>query len=308
MVRYIAFRVFQGVLTSLVLVTLVFFFTRVIGTPVDLLVPNEATPEMRAAAITRLGLDRPVYEQYFEYMGDLFRGDIGTSIKFRQSVVSMFLERFPNTVRLAVTALVLGMLVGVPLGVLSAVRRNKFVDHLVRSFSVIGMSAPNFWVGLMLMVLFAVHLRILPVARMSGFSSYILPAATLSLGLLAGTSRLVRSSLIEVMSSEYVKLARIKGVSASLVVWKHALRNALLPVLTFFGITFAGLINGSVAVETVFAWPGVGRLVYEGIVGRDYPLVQGCLLILGFLVIIISLLVDIIYAYVDPRIRYGRGK
>jgi peptide/nickel transport system permease protein len=306
--RYILSRVAQGILTAFVLVTLVFVFARLTGTPVDLLVPAEATPAQREAAIQRLGLDQPLYVQYRRYMGALLTGDFGDSIKFRRPVIGLFLERFPNTIRLSLVALCLATVIGIPLGILSATRRGTVVDDAARGISVVGMSAPDFWVGVMLITVFAVHLGWLPVARLEGPISYVLPAVTMSFAILAGMSRLVRSSLIDVLAAEYIKLARMKGASNAAVVWKHALPNAMLPVLTFFGVNLVGLINGSVAIEAVFAWPGVGRLVYEGIVGRDYPLVQGSLLILGFLVICINLVVDIIYAYVDPRIRFARSR
>jgi peptide/nickel transport system permease protein len=170
------------------------------------------------------------------------------------------------------------------------------------------MSAPAFWLGLMLMLIFAVRLELFPIARMGGLDSYILPGFTLSFFQLAGTARLVRSNMIEVLDSEYVKLARIKGVSSFMLVWKHSLRNALIPVVTFSGMQLAFLFNGSVVIESVFAWPGVGRLIYQAITGRDYPLVQGCLLIIGFMIVIISLAVDILYLYIDPRIRFADRK
>ncbi len=182
------------------------------------------------------------------------------------------------------------------------------VRRSAKGLSVLGMSAPNFWIALMFMLIFAVSLHLLPIARMKGPASYVLPAFTWSFFLLAGTMRLVRSSMIEVLDSEYVKLARIKGVSSNVVVWKHCLRNALLPVFTFAGVQLASLLNGSVVIESVFAWPGVGRLIVQGIKGRDYPLVQGCILIVGFMIITISIVVDISYAYIDPRIRIAGGK
>ena len=308
MLRYIVLRILQGVVTAFVLLTLVFIFAHIIGTPIDLIVPPEASPAERAEAAHKLGLDEPYPVQYVKYVEALVTGDAGDSIKFHRPVGDLFLERLPNTVRLASLALLLAIGIGVPVGVLAATRRGTLIDDVARFASVVGMSAPDFWVGVMLVFFFAVYLRILPVARMEEPTSYILPALALSFPILAGTARLVRSSLVEVLGSEYIKLARIKGVSGSTVVWKHALRNALLPVVTFLGVNVAGLVNGSVAVETVYAWPGVGRLMYEGITGKDYPLVQGLLLILGFIVIGLNLSVDILYTYIDPRIRFGHSR
>lgn len=308
MSRYIIVRVSQGVLTLLALVTLVFILARLIGNPVDRLLPPDATWEEREYLIHELGLDRPAYVQYAEYMGDVLKGDLGDSLKFKQPVAQLFLQFFPNTVRLATVAIIIALVFGFALGMVSATHRGSLIDHFSRAISVIGMSAPAFWVGLMLMLIFAVRLGLVPVARMEGATAYILPAFTLSFPTLAGIARLVRSSMVEVLDSEFVKLARIKGVSPNVVVWKHCLRNALLPVITFVGVHVAGLLNGSVAIESVFAWPGIGRLIYQGISGRDYPLVQGGLLIVGFMVIVINLTVDISYAYIDPRIRFGRDK
>jgi peptide/nickel transport system permease protein len=308
MSRYIVARLGQGVIALFFLVTLVFVLARLIGNPVDMMLPSDATPADREAMIRKLGLDRPYYVQYAEFMGGVLKGDVGESFSLGKPVMELFLSRFPNTIRLATVAMTIAMVFGFALGVASGTHRGSPIDHLCRAVSVIGMSAPAFWVGLMLMLIFAVRLDLLPVARMEGPESYILPGITLSFVTLAGTARLIRSSMIDALDSEYVKLARIKGVSPNVVVWKHCLRNALLPVVTFAGVHLAGLLNGSVVIESVFAWPGVGRLIYQGILGRDYPLVQGCLLIVGFMIIAINLAVDILYSYIDPRIRVAGGK
>ncbi len=308
MTRYIVMRLLQGIITLFILASVVFVLARLIGNPVDSLLPPEATPTEREVLIHKLGLDRPQIVQYGEYMWSLLRGDVGYSLVYRQSVATLFLQYFPNTLKLASLAITIAMVFGFTLGMVSGTHRGKPIDQFARAVSVIGMSAPRFWVGLMLMLVFGVQLRLLPVARMEGFASYILPAVTWSVFLLAGTTRLVRSSVINVLDTEYVKLARIKGVSERTVLWKHCLRNAILPVFTFAGVQLAYLLNGSVLIESVFAWPGVGRLIYRGIISRDYPLVQGSLLIIGFLIITISLLVDISYAYIDPRIRVTGGK
>jgi peptide/nickel transport system permease protein len=295
-------------LTLFVLATLVFVLARLIGNPVDMMLPADATWGDREFLIHKLGLDRPWYVQYGEFMGGLLRGDVGDSIKFNQPVAQLFLRLFPNTLRLAAVTITMAMVLGFTLGMVSATHRGSFIDHFSRAASVIGMSAPAFWVGLILMLVFAVRLGLLPVAQMRGPESYILPGFTWSLFTLAGTARLVRSSMVDVLDSEYVKLAQIKGVSPNAAVWKHCLRNALLPVITFAGMQVAFLFHGSVVIESIFAWPGVGRLIYQGIIGRDYPLVQGCLLIVGFIIVVISLAVDLLYAYIDPRIRYAGGK
>jgi ABC-type dipeptide/oligopeptide/nickel transport system permease component len=308
MVRFIVGRIWQVIITLFVLATMLFILTRLIGDPVDMMLPSDASPSEREYLVHKLGLDQPYYVQYTTYMVSLLRGDVGDSLKYNAPVAELFFERFPNTIRLAVVSIVIAMVLGFTLGMASATRRGTLIDQIARAISVIGMSAPHFWLGLIFILVFAVQLRLLPVARMEGPQSYILPALTWSFFLLAGTARLVRSSMIEALSSEYVKLARIKGVSETVVLWKHCLRNVLIPVTTFAGVQLAFMLNGSVAIESVFAWPGVGRLVYQGIQGRDYPLVQGSLLIIGFLIIMISLFVDILYAYIDPRIRIVGGK
>lgn len=308
MSRYIAQRILQGIITLFILGTLVFVLARVIGNPVDLMLDSNATLEDREMMIHQLGLDRPYYVQYAEFMGGLIRGDLGHSIKFDQPVLGLFLQLWPNTVKLAAFALTIAMVFGLTLGIVAGTHRDSPIDRFCTALAVLGMSAPAFWLGLILMIVFAVRLDLLPVARMGGPASYILPGFTWSFFLLAGTARLVRSSMIEVLDSEYVKLARIKGVSPNMVVWKHCLRNVLIPVVTFAGVQLAHLLSGSVVIESVFAWPGTGRLLYQGIVGRDYPLVQGCLLIVGSIIVAISVVVDILYSFIDPRIRVLGGK
>ncbi len=306
--RYITKRVLQGIVTALVLLTIVFIFTRISGTPIDLVTGPDATPAQRAEAARKLGLDQPYIVQYLKYLERLlFHGDFGTSIEFRRPVIELFIDRLPNTLTLAAVALAFGTFLGIPLGVISATRRGTIVDRVFRSAAVFGMSVPQFWLGIMLVLLFSVNLRLLPVAGMQGPSSYVIPAFTLSLVIAAGQMRLVRSALIEALDSEYITLARIKGLPQRQVVWKHGFRNAMLPVVTFLGMNIVGLINGSVAVEMVFSWPGVGRLMINGVASQDYPIVQGVLLILGLVVIGVNLLVDILYTYIDPRVRYVKA-
>jgi peptide/nickel transport system permease protein len=303
MLRYIITRIGQGFITAFVLLTVVFIFARITGNPINLVVPPDATLATRHAVAERLGLTQSLIIQYGKYVGGLLKGNFGTSIQYNLPATRLFLDAAPATARLALVALAFAVIIGVPLGVLSAVRRGKLSDYLARGWSALAMSAPEFWVGIILILLFAVHLGVLPAAGESGPQSYLLPAFTLSLPVLAGTARLVRSSLVEVLGSEYIKLARIKGASNVSVIWKHGMRNALLPVVTFLGIRLSALLCGSVVVEAVFAWPGVGRLMYECVSGQDYPLEQGLLLILGFIVIGMNLIVDILYTVIDPRIR-----
>jgi peptide/nickel transport system permease protein len=307
MLSYIGLRLIQGLITAFVLLTIVFVFARITGDPIDLIVPADASLAERREAAVRLGLDQSEIVQYYKYLEQTFKGDFGTSIRFQRPVTTLFADAVPNTLRLAGLALLLALALGIPLGVLAATRRAGAADQATRAIAALALSAPEFWIGIMLIFIFAVSVRLLPVSGIQGPSSYILPALTLSLPVMAGTARLLRSSLIEALDSEYIKLARIKGASQWRVVGKHGLRNAVLPVITFLGIRLAGLINGSVTVETVFAWPGVGRLMYSGVQGKDYPLEQGLLLILGLIVIALNLAIDILYTVIDPRIRLGSG-
>jgi peptide/nickel transport system permease protein len=222
----------------------------------------------------------------------------------RRSARDVLLERLPATLQLAGAAFVLSIVVGVPLGVLSAVKRDTIFDNFGKLFATLGIATPNFWIAIMLILLFGGILGWLPTYGRGGIEHFILPAFVLGWSAMAGMVRLGRSSMLEVLDSEYVKFARIKGLSERIVIYKHALKNAIIPLLTFSGLTLAGLLNGSVAVEVVFAWPGIGRLMLEGISRRDFPIVQATVLAAGFFYILTALLVDILYAYVNPRIRY----
>ncbi len=307
MVRYVLNRFLQGIISLFILTIVVFILARVTGNPVDLLLPPEATLEDREIMMRQLGLDKPYPVQFYEFITSVVRGDLGESIRFGRPCFELVMERFPNTLRLIGVAFVFALAVAIPLGVVAGSHQGSLIDSAARLMAVVGIAAPSFWLGLVLMQIFAVQLEILPAARMGGINHYILPGITLSAFLIAGMTRLLRSSMVEVMDSEFVKLARIKGVSTRMVVWKHCLRNSLIPVLTFAGMYVAILIGGAVITESIFAWPGVGRLAYEGIIYRDYPLVQAVVLMKGALIIFVNFCVDVLYLYVDPRIRYGGG-
>ena len=234
-------------------------------------------------------------------------GDFGRSYNKRQPAFDIVMERIPNTVQLAITALAIAIIVGIPLGILSAVKRDSFLDRLGKSFAILGMSMPQFWLAIILMWIFAVEFQLLPTFGKQGLDPryFIIPAFSIAVFTMAGFMRLTRSAMLEVLDSEYVKFARIKGLAEQLVIFKHALKNAVIPVLTFGGISFAGLLNGSIVVEVIFSWPGLGLLMLEGIRTRDVPIIEATILTSGFLYILMSTIVDIAYAYVDPRIRYG---
>jgi peptide/nickel transport system permease protein len=302
--KYIVRRFFQSLLALLVLSMVIFLMSRLTGDPTLLMLPDDATHEDIVQLRHALGLDRPLPVQYWVFIRKAVQGDFGRSIKGQMPVIDMIKERLPNSIKLAAVALGIAVLMAFPLGVMAAVKKDTAFDRLANIVAVLGQSLPQFWVGIVLIQIFAVRLRWLPVAGVGSFSHYVLPAFTLGWFVVAGMMRLLRSSMLDVLGSEFVKLARIKGLPARTVIWKHALRNALIPVLTFGAIYLAILVTGAILVETVFAWPGVGQLIYQGIVFRDFPVVQAVVLLTAGIVTAVNLLVDIAYAYIDPRIRF----
>jgi ABC-type dipeptide/oligopeptide/nickel transport system permease component len=305
MQRYILRRLLQGIVLLFILALIVFALARVTGNPADLMLSEDASAEDRAHLMRALGLDRPIHEQLVTFFSGAVRGDLGRSIRYRKPAVDVFFERLPNTLTLVPLALIGAVLVAIPLGLLAAVYRGTFVDRVCSTVAVLGIATPSFWLGIVLIYVFSIQLGWLPSARMGGPTHYILPVITLSAFLVAGMMRLVRSSVLEVLDSEFVKLARIKGLSSTVVLWKHCLRNALIPVVTLFGVFFALLVTGAIVTETVFAWPGVGRLTYEAVIFRDYPLLQAVILLKAIIVLSVNLVVDVLYAYLDPRVRYA---
>jgi peptide/nickel transport system permease protein len=303
--RYVLRRLLQGVLVLFILALIIFGLARVSGNPVDLLLREDATAEDRAHLEKALGLDRPTYHQLYIFLAGALRGDLGQSLRYRRPAAEVFFERLPNTLKLLPLAMAWALAIAIPLGVLAAVYRGTVIDRLAGMLAVLGIATPSFWLGIILIYVFSIQLGIFPSARMGGPSHYVLPALTLGVFLLAGMMRLVRSSLLEVMGSEFVKLARLKGLSQTVVIWKHCLRNALIPVVTLFGVYFALLVTGAIVTETVFAWPGVGRLAYEAVIFRDYPLLQAVILLKAVIVLGVNLVVDVLYAYLDPRVRYA---
>ena len=307
MVRFISFRIIQAVATLVVLSAAVYFGTELTGDAALAMAPGDAKPSEIEAIRVQLGLDRHVMVRYFDYLGGLFIGDFGRSYVKRQPAFDLVAQRLPNTVQLAVAALIIAVAVGIPLGILSAVKRDSFLDRFAKVFAILGMSMPQFWLAIILMWILAVEFPILPVYGKEGLDPrfFLIPAFSIAVFTMAGFMRLTRSAMLEVLDSEYVKFARIKGLGEELVIFKHALKNAIIPVLTFGGISFAGLLNGSIVVEVIFAWPGLGNLMLEGIRTRDVPIIEATILVSGFLYIFMSTIVDIAYAYVDPRIRFG---
>lgn len=301
--RFIFFRLIQSIVTLLVLSMIIFYLIRMGGDPVLLMLPESATEADYKYMQAKLGLDKPVYEQYVVFMKDALKGDLGKSLRTRRPVLESIEEALPKSIKLVLTSFFIAMLLSIPLGVLAAVKKGTIWDHAARIIAGMGQSMPTFWVGLMLIQLFSVWLRILPSGGMAGWKNYIMPSACLAIFMMAGVIRLLRSSMIEILDQEYIKLARIKGVREPFVVWKHALRNALLSVVSFGGMYIAIMVTGAILVETVFTWPGFGRLAYSAIVGQDFPLIQGIVLTAAAFVMCANLVTDILYGYLDPRIR-----
>jgi peptide/nickel transport system permease protein len=306
MQRYIIRRLIQAIIMLFLVSVIIFFLGRLTGDPVALLLTEYSTEEDKITLTRQLGLDKPLPEQYAIFLSNALKGDLGRSIRGeRAPALKLVLERLPASLQLAVIAVLVSLLVGLPLGVAAAMNKGSFLDAILRIVALVGQSAPVFWIGIVAMYVFSVQLRLLPSSGYGKPEQFVLPVFAISWFTLAAIVRLTRSSMLEALDSEYVKLARIKGLSEVIVVWKHALRNSLLPVLTYAGIILGRTIAGVVVVETVFAWPGIGRLAYEAVMTRDFPVLQAVVLFMATVFLFINLTVDILYAYIDPRIRYA---
>jgi len=299
-------RLGYSLISLLLLSVTIFLFVRLTGDPAVLLVEPGASRDDLAAIHRDLGLDRPLWYQYVTFMGGLLRGDLGRSFYYRTPVFELYLSRLPYSLLLAAAAMAFSLLIGIPTGILAAVRVNRWWDRVGKIFALLGLSLPSFWVGLLLILFFSVYLGWLPSSGAGTALHLLMPAFALGWYFAAAHMRLTRSSMLEVLGSEYVKLARLKGLPEALVIAKHAFKNALIPVMTLAGINLIIMVNVAVVVETVFAWPGIGRLLYEGITFRDFPLVQATVLLGGAMIVIVNLAVDVLYAVIDPRIRVER--
>lgn len=306
MQRYIVKRILIAAFTVIAVLTVVFFFFRLgPADPVSLMLPPDATPRDAEILTRKFGLDQPLMTQYRNFLINAVKGDFGASFRFNEPALKVLFERFPATLQLGVAALVLAVVTGLSIGISSAVLPDSAIDRIGRLVALTGMSVPSFWVGVMLILLFGVHLRWLPIAGKASPAHFIMPVFCLSLYPIALVTRLSRSSMLDALKSDYVLMARIKGVPESCVILRHAFRNASIPVLTvIFGILSALMLGSTVVVEYIFAWPGIGKLVMESFFARDYPVVQVFVIFVTFVVVTLNLVVDIIYAYIDPRIRY----
>lgn len=303
MLRFFIRRVLLTVLVVFIAMTLIFVLLRCIGDPATLLVSPESSWEDVEYMREYLGLNKPMIVQYWEYLKQLVTGDFGDSFYYHRPISEMIIEHTPATLELAGAAVLIAVPFGILAGTIAAVKRNSWLDNLVTGISIAGRSLPHFWFGLLLMLLFSVRWKVLPASGFGGFKYIVLPAITLASGLSASTARLTRSSMLEVMRQDYMTTARAKGVVENRVIIHHGLRNALLSVVTMVALQIGSLLGGSVVVESVFAWPGIGRLMVSGILQYDFPLVQACAMVMALIYAVINLIVDLLYTVIDPRIR-----
>ncbi|MGH8068346.1 MAG: ABC transporter permease [Candidatus Entotheonellia bacterium] len=300
---FIVRRTLYSLITLFILSLTIFAVVRLTGDPAILLAEPGARPEDLERVREQWGLNRPWPVQYISFVQNVFRGEFGKSFNYRLPVSELYFQRLPNSLQLALVATVISLVLGVPAGLLSAVKVNGLWDNVGKVLGLLGLSIPGFWLGLVLILVFAVWLRWLPTSGAGDWRHIIMPAIALGWYFAASLLRLTRSSMLEVLRSEYIKLARLKGLPEALVIALHAFKNALIPVFTLAGVNLVVMVNAAVVIEVIFAWPGIGRLLYEGIFQRDFPLVQGVVVMAGFMIVGVNLLVDILYAVIDPRIR-----
>ncbi|MCH7645884.1 MAG: ABC transporter permease [Nitrospinae bacterium] len=303
--RYVLRRI--GLLVPVVLgvVTVVFLIVHLIpGDPVEIMLGEQALAVDREALRHEMGLDKPIHLQYVAFLKGLVRGDLGQSLHTKQPVLTSIARRLPATIELAAAAMAVALLLAIPLGLLAAYKKDSLVDQGSMVFALLGISMPNFWLGPLLIIVFSLKLGWFPVSGRGSLAHVVLPAITLGTAMAAILTRMTRASMLDVIQSDYITTARAKGVRESLVVLKHAFRNALIPVVTIVGLQIGGLLAGSIITETIFAWPGIGRLTIQAINARDYPLVQGCVLIIALGYVLVNFATDLLYGLIDPRIRY----
>lgn len=305
-VTTIAAKLGGALLVLFCVATVAFFLVRISGDPVKVLLPPDATAAQEATLRANLGLDRPLFLQYLDYLGSIVRFDFGDSLFYGQPVADILIDRLPATIELALAAMLVALVIAIPAGTIAALRRGRGSDTGVMTFVLIGQSTPPFWAGILLILIFAVGLRVLPASGYGSLTHLVLPAITLAIYSVAVIARLLRSSLIDVLGSDYIRTARAKGLGTLGVVVGHGLRNAALPVVTVIGLEVGSLLGGAILTEQVFSWPGVGRLTVEAISNRDFPLVQATVLFFAATFVVVNLLVDLSYTFLDPRVRVNR--
>lgn len=305
MTSMILIRAVAAIATAFFVLSAVFFVVRLSGDPTNLLLPLDYTPEQKEALEQRLGVDKPLIQQYLIFLGDVAQGDMGDSHRWHTPALEMVLERLPASASLAVVAFAMSMALSIPLGALAAAKRGTALDSIIGGATGVGLALPNFVLGVLLVWLISVEAGWLPVGGTGGVSHYILPAITLAAYPMASQARIVRSAVADTLSQDYIRTARAKGLSPGTVLWRHALRGSMIPVLTILGIQWQFFVGGSVVVETVFAWPGVGRLMADAVASRDFAVVQSGVVVLTIVVVITNLITDISYVVVDPRYRAG---
>ncbi|WP_294931298.1 ABC transporter permease [uncultured Paracoccus sp.] len=304
MQRFFLVKLVESAIALWVITLIVFGLTHFSGNPVGALLPDDASPEQVAFLINKLGLDQPIHIQYLRFLGNAVQGDFGLSMKWPgQSAMDVVLSRLPATLTLGGMAMLISVVIAIPLGVASATRKGTIVDSFAQGIALIGQSMPSFWLGIILIWVFAVGLGMFPTSGSGTWAHLVLPAISIAWFQISALTRLTRSAMLEVLDAEYVKLARAKGVSEPIIVWKHALRNAAVVPLTYFGVLAGSVLTGSVVIETVFSWPGLGWTAIEAIKARDFPVVQSVVIVFAVIFILANLLVDLLYAYIDPRIR-----
>lgn len=306
MLSFLLKRLLQGAVSIVGVSIVIFMISRLSGDPVVIMLPPEAPQSVIDELRRNLGLDEPLWTQYLIFAQNALAGDFGRSYRWEMPALQLILDRLPATIELAICALVFSISIAVPIGVLSAVYRGSWIDRLGRIFAMLGQAMPAFWVGLLLILVFAVELNWLPAFGSDSPKHVILPAIALGWYPVAAQTRIVRSAMLDVLDSDYIRLSRALGTPERQVIWKYALRNAAIPLLTMLGVYFAGMLGGAFVVETIFAWPGVGRTVVEAVFSRDFPVVQAGVLFASILFVISNLLVDLSYGLVDPRIRDAR--
>jgi peptide/nickel transport system permease protein len=301
---YVIRRLLQTVLVVFGAVTVLFFLLRISGDPVELMMPFDATPETIERFKEIYGLTGPVYMQYVRFLTRVAAGDLGTSIRYGRPALRLVLDRLPATLELATASVALAVFLSIPVGVIAALKRGSLYDNACMVVSLLGQSVPTFWLGIMAVLVFAVQLKLLPTSGREGLRHVILPSVSLAAYSMARLARITRSTMLDVLGEDYIRTARSKGLREWVVVYGHAVRNASIPVMATIGYMFAALMGGSVVIETVFAWPGIGALLVNAVSTRDYPVAQAAVLMIALFVAVVNLLTDISYAYLDPRIRY----